>query len=64
MKDRAPSRKRGVLTRLRSGEKLQLVRALALEHLRADPVGIFGDVLDERGIAVDAVRLEQELARK
>jgi GMP synthase-like glutamine amidotransferase/tetratricopeptide (TPR) repeat protein len=35
------------------------VRALALEHLRADPVGIFGDVLVERGIEVDAVRLEQ-----
>jgi GMP synthase-like glutamine amidotransferase len=48
-----------VLTRRGSGEKLPLVRALALEHLRADPVGIFGDVLVERGIEVDAVRLEQ-----
>jgi GMP synthase-like glutamine amidotransferase/DNA-binding CsgD family transcriptional regulator len=33
------------------------VRALALEHLRADPVGIFGEVLAERGIGVDRVLL-------
>src|SRR5215216_6502570 len=48
-----------VLTRRGSGEKLALVRALALEHLRADPVGIFGDVLEERGIGLHVVRLEQ-----
>ena len=35
------------------------MRALALEHLRADPVGIFGDVLEERGIGLHVVRLEQ-----
>jgi hypothetical protein len=35
------------------------MRALALEHLRPDPVGIFGEVLEERGIEVDVVRLEQ-----
>ncbi len=35
------------------------MRALALEHLRPDPVGIFGDVLEERGIGVDRVMLEQ-----
>jgi GMP synthase-like glutamine amidotransferase/DNA-binding NarL/FixJ family response regulator len=34
------------------------VRALALEHLAPDPIGIFGDVLTERGIAVDRVRLD------
>jgi GMP synthase-like glutamine amidotransferase/tetratricopeptide (TPR) repeat protein/DNA-binding CsgD family transcriptional regulator len=33
------------------------VRALALEHLQPDPVGVFGDVLTERGIAVDRVML-------
>jgi GMP synthase-like glutamine amidotransferase/DNA-binding CsgD family transcriptional regulator len=33
------------------------VRALALEHLRSDPVGVFGDVLVERGIGVDRVML-------
>jgi GMP synthase-like glutamine amidotransferase/DNA-binding CsgD family transcriptional regulator len=33
------------------------VRALALEHLRPDPVGVFGEVLAERGIGVDRVML-------
>jgi GMP synthase-like glutamine amidotransferase/tetratricopeptide (TPR) repeat protein len=33
------------------------VRALAFEHLKSDPVGIFGDVLIERGIDVDRVML-------
>src|SRR5439155_26189388 len=42
-----------------AGRTLAPVRALALEHLRPDPVGIFGDVLEERGIEVDAVALEQ-----
>jgi GMP synthase-like glutamine amidotransferase/DNA-binding CsgD family transcriptional regulator len=35
------------------------VRALALEHLRHDPIGIFGDVLAERGIGVDRVLLHE-----
>ncbi|MEA2419654.1 MAG: hypothetical protein QOE60_1860, partial [Thermoleophilaceae bacterium] len=35
------------------------LRALALEHLRPDPIGIFGDVLEERGIEVDRVMLDQ-----
>ena len=47
------------MTHRGSGVKLRLVRALALEHLRSDPVGIFGDVLEERGILVHAVALEQ-----
>jgi GMP synthase-like glutamine amidotransferase/DNA-binding NarL/FixJ family response regulator/tetratricopeptide (TPR) repeat protein len=33
------------------------MRALAFEHLASDPLGIFGDVLSERGIAVDRVLL-------
>ena len=33
------------------------MRALALEHLRPDPVGIFGEVLAERGLGVDRVLL-------
>jgi GMP synthase-like glutamine amidotransferase/DNA-binding CsgD family transcriptional regulator len=33
------------------------VRALALEHLQSDPIGVFGDVLAERGISVDRVML-------
>jgi len=35
------------------------VRALALEHLRPNPVGIFGRVLEERGIEVDRVLLNE-----
>lgn len=33
------------------------MRALALEHLQSDPIGVFGDVLAERGISVDRVML-------
>ena len=33
------------------------MRALAFEHLQSDPIGIFGDVLVERGIDVDRVML-------
>lgn len=33
------------------------MRALALEHLRPNPIGIFGDVLAERGIDVDRIML-------
>jgi GMP synthase-like glutamine amidotransferase len=33
------------------------MRALALEHLKPDPVGVFGEVLIERGIGVDRVML-------
>ena len=33
------------------------MRALALEHLRSDPIGVFGDVLEERGIGVERVML-------
>src|SRR3954452_5473797 len=35
------------------------MRALALEHLRPNPVGIFGRVLEERGIEVDRVLLNE-----
>lgn len=35
------------------------MRALALEHLHADPVGVFGEVLAERGIGVDRVMLHE-----
>jgi DNA-binding CsgD family transcriptional regulator len=37
------------------------VRALAFEHLRAKPVGVYGDVLDGRGIAVDLIKLDEGL---
>ena len=35
------------------------MRALALEHLRPNPIGIYGDVLDGRGIGVDRVMLDE-----
>ena len=35
------------------------MRALALEHLRPNPIGVYGDVLDDRGIEVDRVMLDQ-----
>jgi GMP synthase-like glutamine amidotransferase/tetratricopeptide (TPR) repeat protein/DNA-binding CsgD family transcriptional regulator len=35
------------------------LRALALEHLRPNPIGVYGDVLDSRGIAVDRVLLHE-----
>ena len=35
------------------------MRALALEHLRPNPIGVYGDVLDGRGIAVDRVLLDE-----
>ncbi len=35
------------------------MRALALEHLSSDPIGIFGDLLTERGIGVDRVMLSE-----
>ena len=35
------------------------MRALAFEHLRPNPIGIYGDVLDGRGIAVDRIMLDE-----
>jgi GMP synthase-like glutamine amidotransferase/tetratricopeptide (TPR) repeat protein/DNA-binding CsgD family transcriptional regulator len=35
------------------------VRALAFEHLRPNPIGVYGDVLDARGIEVDRVMLDE-----
>jgi GMP synthase-like glutamine amidotransferase/DNA-binding NarL/FixJ family response regulator len=35
------------------------VRALAFEHLRPNQIGVYGDVLDERGIAVDRIMLDE-----
>ena len=35
------------------------MRALALEHLHSNPVGVYGDVLEERGIDVVRVRLDR-----
>ena len=35
------------------------MRALALEHLRPNPLGVYGDVLDERGIGVDRIMVDQ-----
>lgn len=35
------------------------MRALAFEHLRPDPIGVYGDVLDGRGIAVDRIMLDE-----
>ncbi|MDQ6818698.1 MAG: AAA family ATPase [Actinomycetota bacterium] len=35
------------------------MRALALEHITNDPIGVFGDVLTERGIGVDRVLLHE-----
>jgi GMP synthase (glutamine-hydrolysing) len=34
------------------------VRALALEHLRPNPIGIYGDVLAARGITVDRIMVD------
>jgi GMP synthase-like glutamine amidotransferase/tetratricopeptide (TPR) repeat protein len=34
------------------------MRALALEHLHSNPVGVYGEVLLDRGIEVDRVRLD------
>jgi GMP synthase-like glutamine amidotransferase/DNA-binding CsgD family transcriptional regulator len=35
------------------------VRALVFEHLRPNPIGVYGDVLDGRGIEVDRVMLDR-----
>ena len=35
------------------------MRALAFEHLRPNPIGIYGDVLDDRGIELDRVSLAE-----
>ena len=35
------------------------MRALAFEHLRPNPIGVYGDVLDGRGIGVDRVMLDE-----
>jgi GMP synthase-like glutamine amidotransferase/tetratricopeptide (TPR) repeat protein/DNA-binding CsgD family transcriptional regulator len=35
------------------------VRALAFEHLRPNPIGVYGDVLDGRGIGVDGIRVAE-----
>lgn len=35
------------------------MRALAFEHLRPNPIGVYGDVLDERGIEVDRIMLDE-----
>ena len=35
------------------------LRALAFEHLRPNPIGVYGDVLDARGIAVDRIMLDE-----
>jgi hypothetical protein len=38
------------------------VRALAFEHLRPNPIGGYGDVLDARGIGVDRIMLDEAAA--
>jgi GMP synthase (glutamine-hydrolysing) len=35
------------------------MRALAFEHLRANPIGVYGDVLDGRGIEIDLIKLDE-----
>jgi GMP synthase (glutamine-hydrolysing) len=35
------------------------VRALVFEHLRPNPIGVYGDVLDGRGIGVDRIRVAE-----
>ena len=35
------------------------VRALAFEHLRPNPIGVYGDVLDGRGIDFDRIRVAE-----
>jgi GMP synthase-like glutamine amidotransferase/DNA-binding CsgD family transcriptional regulator len=35
------------------------VQALVLEHLRPNPVGVYGDVLDGRGIGVDRIMVDE-----
>jgi GMP synthase (glutamine-hydrolysing) len=36
-----------------------LMRALALEHCRSNQLGVYGEVLAERGLDVDVVRLHE-----
>ena len=38
------------------------MRALAFEHLRPNPIGVYGDVLAERGIGVDRVMVDEDEA--
>jgi len=35
------------------------VRALVFEHLRPNPIGVYGDVLDGRGIGFDRIRVSE-----
>ena len=35
------------------------MRALAFEHLRPNPIGVYGDVLDGRGIGVDRIMVDE-----
>jgi GMP synthase (glutamine-hydrolysing) len=35
------------------------MRALVFEHLRPNPIGVYGDVLDDRGIEVDRFMLDE-----
>jgi GMP synthase-like glutamine amidotransferase/tetratricopeptide (TPR) repeat protein len=35
------------------------MRALAFEHLRPNPIGVYGDVLDGRGIGFDRIRVAE-----
>jgi hypothetical protein len=35
------------------------MRALALEHLHSNPIGVYGDVLREQTIDVDRIRLDR-----
>jgi GMP synthase-like glutamine amidotransferase/DNA-binding CsgD family transcriptional regulator len=42
-----------------TGHGRKSLRALALEHLRPNPIGVYGDVLDARGIDVDRIMLDE-----
>lgn len=37
------------------GRTVSSMRALVLEHLHSNPVGIYGDVLADRGVDVEAI---------
>jgi len=40
-------------------QRRRSLRALALEHLRPNPIGVYGDVLDGRGVGVDRIMVDE-----
>ena len=36
-----------------------MTRALVLQHIRCEPPGLFSGMLNERGVAIDTIELDQ-----